>query len=203
MERPLRIALTGGIASGKSTVADLFAEHGVAIIDTDVIAHQLVQPGEPALDEIRAAFGDEVFDTEGRLDRKSMRKIVFSDPSRRQKLESILHPRIREAVVAQSESTEGPYQIIAVPLLVESPIKEFMDRVLVVDCDEDTQLSRLLARDAENEQQARRILGTQASRQDRLAIADDVITNNDDLTDTQSQVNALHSKYVKLAGVHE
>jgi dephospho-CoA kinase len=200
MDRPLRIALTGGIASGKSTVADLFAEYGVSIIDTDVIARELVQPGNPALEEIRFAFGDEVFDSEGRLDRRSMREIVFSDPSRRKELESILHPRIRDAVVAQSEATDGPYQIIAVPLLVGSPIQQFMDRVLVVDCDEEIQLRRLLARDAENEEQARRILAAQASRQDRLEIADDVITNNDELSDTRSQVDALHSKYLILAG---
>jgi dephospho-CoA kinase len=199
MGRPLRVALTGGIASGKSTVADLFSEYGVPIIDTDVIARQLVRPGEPALEEIRATFGDEVFDADGGLDRKSMREIVFSDPQRRKQLESILHPKIREAVVAQSESVNGPYQIIAVPLLVGSPIQEFIDRVLVVDCDEDTQLNRLLARDAESEDQARRILAAQASRQDRLAIADDVILNDEELTDTRGQVDALHSKYLILA----
>jgi len=199
MGRPLRIALTGGIASGKSTVADLFAEYGIPVIDTDVIARELVQPGMPALDEIRFAFGNDVVDEEGKLDRKSMRKVVFSDPERRKELESILHPRIRDGVVAQSEATNGPYQIIAVPLLVGSPIQQFMDRVLVVDCDEETQMRRLLARDAENEEQARRILASQASRQDRLAIADDVISNDDELTDTRSQVDALHSKYLILA----
>lgn len=199
MERPLRVGLTGGIASGKSTVADLFAEYGIPIIDTDVIARQLVQPGEPALEEIRAAFGDELFDAEGRLNRKSMRNIVFSDPCRRRQLEAILHPKIREAVVSQSENVDGPYQIIVVPLLVGSPIQEFLDRILVVDCDEDTQLSRLLARDAENDDQARRILATQASRQERLAIADDVISNDEELSGTRRQVDALHSKYLILA----
>lgn len=199
MGRPLRVALTGGIASGKSTVARLFAEFGIPVIDTDVIARQLVQPGEPALEEIRAAFGDEVFDAEGRLDRKSMRKIVFADPARRKLLESILHPRIREAVVAQSGSVAGPYQIITVPLLVGSPLQEFMDRILVVDCDEETQLSRLLARDVETVNQARRIVAAQASRQERLAIADDVISNDAELTSTRDQVDALHSKYLILA----
>jgi len=200
MDRPLRIGLTGGIASGKSTVADIFAEYGVPVIDTDIIAREVVQPGQPALDEIRWAFGEDVIDGDGRLDRKSMRKIVFSDPSRRKELESILHPRIRDAVVKQSEATAGPYQIIAVPLLVGSPIQQFMDRVLVVDCDDETQLGRLLARDAENEEQARRILAAQASRQERLAIADDVISNDEELNDTRSQVDALHSKYLILAG---
>ncbi len=196
MGRPLRIGLTGGIASGKSTVADLFAEHDVPIIDTDVIARQLVQPGMPALDEIRTAFGDDVFDSQGQLDRASMREAVFSDASRREQLESILHPRIRDEAIAQSGATDGPYQIIVVPLLVESPMRDFMDRVLVVDCDEETQLNRLLARDAENEDQARRILAAQASRADRLGIADDVISNDGDLETTRQQVDALHEKYL-------
>ncbi len=199
MSRALRIGLTGGIASGKSTVADLFSRHKVPVIDTDVIARQLVQNGRPAVHEIRAAFGDDVFDSEGRLDRESMRKIVFSDASRREELESILHPRIRDESIVQSNAADGPYQIIVVPLLVGSAMRQFMDRVLVVDCDEDTQLRRLLARDAENEAQARRILAAQASRQDRLAIADDVLSNGGDLADTRSQVDALHSKYVLLA----
>ena len=196
MDRPLRIGLTGGIASGKSTVAELFAGHDVPIIDTDVIARELVQPGKPALDEIRAAFGDEVFDAQGQLDRASMREVVFSDASRRAELESILHPRIRAEAIARSSATDGPYQIIVVPLLVESPMRQFMDRVLVVDCDEETQLSRLLARDSENEDQARRILAAQASRADRLGVADDVITNDGDLSNTRQQVDALHAKYL-------
>ena len=196
MDRPLRIGLTGGIASGKSTVADLFAEHDVPIIDTDVIARQLVQPGMPALDEIRTTFGDDVFDWQGQLDRACMREVVFSDASRREQLESILHPRIRDEAIAQSGATDGPYQIIVVPLLVESPMRDLMDRVLVVDCDEETQLNRLLARDAENEDQARRILAAQASRADRLGIADDVISNDGDLETTRQQVDALHEKYL-------
>ncbi len=199
MDRPLRIGLTGGIASGKSTVADLFAEHDVAIIDTDVIARQLVQPGESAVHEIRSVFGDEVFDAQGGLDRGSLRKIVFSDTSRREELESILHPRIRDEAIAQSNAAVGPYQIIVVPLLVGSPMQQFMDRILVVDCHEDTQLKRLLARDAENEDQARCILAAQASRQDRLVIADDVVSNDADLGSTRSQVNDLHNKYLTLA----
>ncbi len=200
MNRPVRIGLTGGIASGKSTVADLFAAHGVAVIDTDAIARELVEPGKPALDEIRSAFGSNVFDADGRLDRRSLRELVFSDASRREQLQAILHPRIRAETAIQSAAAGGPYQIIVVPLLVESPMRQFMDRVLVVDCDEDIQLRRLLARDAEDESQARRIMAAQADRTDRLAIADDVIANNDDLAGTRSQVDALHSGYLSLAG---
>jgi len=201
--RPLRIGLTGGIASGKSTVADLFAEHHAPIIDTDVIARQIVRPGEPALDEIRAAFGDDVLDAQGRLDRGLMREIVFSDTARREKLESILHPGIRDEAIRQSDSADGPYQIIVVPLLVGSPMQQFMDRILVVDCHEDTQIRRLLARDAENEDQARRMLSAQACRQDRLAIADDVIANDSDLRNTRSQVHDLHNKYLMLADAED
>lgn len=203
MGRPLRIGLTGGIASGKSTVADLFAEHHAPIIDTDVIARQIVRPGEPALDEIRAAFGDDVLDAQGRLDRGLMREIVFSDTARREKLESILHPGIRDEAIRQSDSADGPYQIIVVPLLVGSPMQQFMDRILVVDCHEDTQIRRLLARDAENEDQARRMLSAQACRQDRLAIADDVIANDSDLRNTRSQVHDLHNKYLMLADAED
>lgn len=199
MSRPLRIGLTGGIASGKSTVADLFAEYRIPVIDTDVIARDLVQPGMPALEEIRTAFGDTVFDSSGHLNRESMRRLVFSDASQRQKLESILHPRIREMAIAQSKAGDGPYQIIVVPLLVGSPFQQFMDRIVVVDCDEHTQLERLLARDGEKEPQARRILAVQASRNDRLAIADDVIVNDGDLADVRRQVDALHASYLTLA----
>lgn len=196
MQRPLRIGLTGGIASGKSTVANLFAELGVPIIDTDIIAREVVQPGKPALDEIRATFGDDVFDAQGGLDRGAMRKIVFSDDSRREALESILHPRIRDEAIALSGAADGPYQIIVVPLLVQSPMRQFMDRILVVDCDEETQLNRLLARDAEDEDQARRILAAQSSREERLGVADDVVSNNEDLASTRQQVVALHEKYL-------
>jgi dephospho-CoA kinase len=203
MDRPLRIGLTGGIASGKSTVADYFSGYGIPVIDTDVIARELVRPGEPALEEIRSAFGGKVFDSDGRLDRRALRKLVFSDPSRRGKLESILHPRIRTETVARSEAAGGPYQMIVVPLLVESPFRHFMDRILVVDCDENTQLARLLARDAENECQARQILAAQSSREDRRAIADDVISNDGDLRDTRIQADILHKKYLSLAGSPE
>ncbi|MFQ5546993.1 MAG: dephospho-CoA kinase [Woeseia sp.] len=201
MKRPLRIGLTGGIASGKTTVAEFFAGLGVPVIDTDVIARELVEPGKPALDEIRVAFGDDVIDADGRLNRGAMRELVFSDEVCRAKLESILHPRIREEAMTQSRAAGGPYQIIVVPLLAESPIRKLMDRVLVVDCDEDTQLRRLLARDAQDETRARRIMAAQAGRQERLAIADDVIANNDDLSGTRQQVAALHEKYLSQKAV--
>jgi len=200
--RPLRIGLTGGIASGKSTIASFFADLGVPVIDTDVIAREVVAKGAPALDEIRTEFGDEVFDVDGMLDRKRMRNLVFSDDSKRRQLEGVLHPRIREAALNQAEAVTDPYMIIVVPLLVESPMKEFMDRVLVVDCSEEVQLSRLLARDTENDEQARRIIAAQASRNERLAIADDVVLNDAALDQTRTRIEALHKNYLELSASH-
>jgi len=199
LSRPLWIGLTGGIASGKSTVADLFAELGATIIDTDVIAREVVMPGQPALDEVRDAFGDAVFNAEGALDRTALRALIFADDQARRELEGILHPRIQQATLKQTQVAGGDYQIIVVPLLTESPLKSYVDRILVVDCDEDTQIRRLLARDAETEEQARRILAAQSSREDRLAIADDVINNDGDLAATGDQVAALHEIYLSLA----
>ena len=199
--RPLRIGLTGGIASGKTTVANFFADLGAPVIDTDVLAREVVAPGAPALDEIRAAFGDEVFQLGGTLDRRAMRKIVFSDDSKRRQLEEILHPRIRDAVYQRADEISAPYMIIAVPLLFGSPMVEFMDRVLVVDCDVDVQLRRLLGRDTEDEEQARRMIDAQASREERLSIADDVVANDGDLKETRRSVLALHNAYLRLSDV--
>ena len=206
---PARIGLTGGIASGKSTVADLFAGFGAAIIDTDVIAREVVQPGEPALAEIAETFGPAVIDADGQLDRAAMRQLVFADDDARRTLEGILHPRIREATIAKSRAIEAcdgrsnrptsGYQLIVVPLLVESDLKAILDRVLVVDCDVDTQVRRLLERDAETEAQARRMIAAQSSREQRLAIADDVIVNDGSLEDLRAQVAALHEIYRSLA----
>ena len=195
----MRIGLTGGIASGKSTVASMFAELGAAIIDTDVIAREVVMPGRPALDEIRDAFGAAVMGDDGTLDRSAMRQIVFSDESARRRLEAILHPRIQAETYRQSDQAGGDYQLIVVPLLVESSLKSFVDRILVVDCDEERQIRRLLARDAESALQAQRILASQSSRDERLAIADDVIVNDGDLESTRAQVAALHEIYLSLA----
>jgi dephospho-CoA kinase len=197
--RPLRIGLTGGIASGKTTVADFFTELGIPVIDTDVIAREVVEKGAPALAEIRETFGDTVLNDDGSLDRQAMRKLVFADVDKRQQLEAILHPRIREAALIQARAVTAPYMIIVVPLLVESPLQEFMDRVLVVDCSEEVQRSRLIMRDAENEEQARNMIAAQASREERLRIADDVVLNDDDLEKTRAKVAALHDEYLQLS----
>jgi dephospho-CoA kinase len=195
----LRIGLTGGIASGKSAVADLFAARGVPITDTDVIAREIVEPGQPALAEIAREFGPGILGTDGRLDRRKLRDLVFSDEKRRKTLEGILHPAIRRVAEERVRAAGGAYQIVVVPLLAESPMRASMDRVLVVDCSEETQLERLMRRDAESEAQARRMIAAQASRAERLAIADDVIDNDGSLEATERQVEALHRKYLGIA----
>lgn len=190
--------MTGGIASGKSTVANFFAELGIAIIDTDVIARSVVEPGQPALEEIREAFGDSVITRDGRLDRKTMRAVVFADKQKRETLELIVHPKIRQEAGRQAAAADSAYHIVVVPLLAESPMRSEVDRILVVDCDEDVQLSRLLSRDAESEEQARRMIAAQASREERLAIADDIIRNDGTLEETRDQVAAMHARYLSL-----
>ena len=197
--RPLRVGLTGGIASGKSTVANMFADLGIPIIDTDVIARELVLPEKPALEEIRRRFGGEMIDEKGELDRAAMRTAIFADDNARRDLEAILHPRIGAETRRQSKIAGGPYQIIVVPLLLGSALRSFVDRVLVVDCDEETQIDRLLSRDAETREQAQLILAAQASREERLAIADDVISNEDSLAETKVRVIQLDRAYRRLA----
>ncbi len=197
--KPLRVGLTGGIASGKTTVADMFAELGAPVIDTDVIAREVVAAGEPALDDIRHEFGDDVFDDTGGLRRGTLRRIVFADDGARERLEAIMHPRIQARAYSQAAAADGPYQLIVVPLLNESPIRDNVDRILAVDCDESTQIQRLMARDGESEGQARRMLAAQASRDERLKIADDVIRNDSDLSATLEQVRELHHRYLALS----
>lgn len=201
MHSPLRIGLTGGIASGKSTVANLFAALGITVIDTDIIARELVGPGQTALAEIRVEFGAGVFSADGRLDRGAMRRHIFSDDAARHRLEAILHPRIQRATMHQLAAASGDYVLVVVPLLTESPLKEQVDRILLVDCDEATQINRLLARDAESEDQARRMLASQASREQRLAIADDIIHNDSNIDALTAQVSALHDTYTALANL--
>lgn len=179
----------------------MFAKLGIPVIDTDIIARELVQPGQPALAEIRAHFGDDVIQTSGGLDRSALRKLVFSNQQALRVLEEILHPRIGAETRRQAEDANGPYQLVVVPLLTGSPLIEFVDRVLVVDCSEEQQLQRLLRRDTESIEQARRILTAQASREARLEIADDVIRNEQGLDETLRQVIQLDSNYRELARV--
>ncbi|MDH3588012.1 MAG: dephospho-CoA kinase [Gammaproteobacteria bacterium] len=195
----MKIGLTGGIASGKSTVAAMFAELGVTVIDSDVIAREVVEPGQPALMKIVEVFGPEVLDTAGRLDRRRMRERVFGDKNERKKLEAILHPVIRREVLAQAGRATGSYQVLVIPLLLETGMDTLVDRVLVVDSPPQMQLKRLVARDKETDASARRVIEAQMTRTKRLAGADDVLVNDGDLNQLRASVRDLHKAYSALA----
>jgi len=196
---PFRVALTGGIASGKTTVANLFGERGVPLIDTDLIARQVVEPGHPAFEQVVAAFGPDILDSTGQVDRRRMRELIFSDPAAKRRLEGILHPAIRLEMERQSIAVGGPYQVLVIPLLTEGGRRDHVDRVLVVDAPESLQIERLIARDSVSHDQAQASLKAQAARAARLAMADDVVTNTGRIDELQAQVGALHSKYLALA----
>ncbi len=198
---PFRVALTGGIASGKTTVANLFAALGVPLIDTDVIARQVVEPGQPALADVVKAFGPGVLDAGGHLDRRRMRELIFADPSARQRLEAILHPAIRAEMERQSREANGPYQVLVIPLLTEGKRRDHVDRVLLVDVPEELQIERLMRRDGVTREQAAASLKAQATRAERLAMADDVVRNTGRVDDLREQVAELHAKYLALAGI--
>jgi dephospho-CoA kinase len=197
--RPYVVVLTGGIAAGKSAVSAAFARRGAAVVDTDVIARELVQPGQPALAVIVHDFGSGILDAGGALDRKRMRAMVFSDPDCKRRLEAILHPAIGAEVKRRIAAVEAPYCILVVPLLAESGRYDWADRVLVVDVDEETQISRVMARDRISRAQAQAILDAQATRQQRLALADDVIDNKGSLAELEQAVATLHARYSRLA----
>ncbi len=197
--KAFRVGLTGGIASGKSTVAKLFAALGVPIIDTDQVAREVVEPGQPPLERLVERFGRTILTPDGHLDRPKLREIVFSDPKARADLEALTHPAIGTAVEAWSAAADGPYQILIIPLLVEKNLTSQLDRVLVVDCDEELQIRRLQARDGSTVEQARAILNAQTSRTARLKSAHDVIQNDTDLSAVRDQVSALHVRYLELA----
>ena len=196
---PFIVALTGGIASGKTLVSDEFAKLGVPVIDTDVIAHQIVEPGQPALSEIESAFGSQIVDDDGRLKREKLRSIIFSEPAQRRKLEAILHPRIRQEVINEIAKVTYAYCIVVIPLLAEKGAYPFVNRILVVDVDPDVQISRLMARDGSGRKQAEQILASQASRKERLSIADDVLDNSSSPEQARSRAAQLHTEYLQLA----
>jgi dephospho-CoA kinase len=194
----LRVGLTGGIASGKSTVAELFAELGAGIVDTDVIAREVVAPGEPGLEAVVEAFGPAILTARGELDRAALRRIVFRDTERRRALEAILHPLIRARTVRAIERLDAPYALVVVPLLLEAGFDALVDRILVVDCPEAVQRERLRRRDAADASATDAMLAAQLGREARLARADDVIDNGGSLAATRAQVATLHARYVDL-----
>ena len=202
MSRALRIGLTGGIGSGKSEASREFARLGVPVIDTDVIARELVRPGQPALAEIVARFGTEMLGENGNLDRTRLRKTVFSDPGLRRQLEAILHPRIRERAEALTEQVKGPYCVLVIPLLVETSGDYPLDRILVIDSPRELQVERIAARDGLSESEIEAILETQASREQRLAIADDIIVNDASPEHLRSEIERLHRLYSETGHDH-
>jgi dephospho-CoA kinase len=194
-----RVVLTGGIASGKSAVGNEFIALGIPVIDTDEINRDIRMAGTPTLAKIVAEFGSEMLDGSGNLDRIRMRERVFANPDQRKKLEDITHPAIREELARRSAAAFGPYQIHAIPLFVERGAKGDYDRVLVVDCPEELQLRRLVQRDGTDPALARKIMAAQASREKRLAAADDVIVNDESLDALRRKVETLHARYLALA----
>jgi dephospho-CoA kinase len=196
------VGLTGGIGSGKTTVAQLFAELGAAVVDTDAIAHELTSPRGAALPAIVGAFGSAALSRDGSLDRDAMRRRCFSDPAERRRLEAILHPLIRAESAARCRRADhAPYVLLVVPLLIESgAYRRQVDRILVVDCDEARQIARVGARSALTEKEIRDIMATQASRAERLAAADDVLSNTGGRDELHTAVLDLHRRYVELAG---
>lgn len=196
----LRIGLTGGIASGKTTISRMFADLGADVIDTDEIARELVTPGGPALTAVIDAFGPEVLTAEGALDRRQLRHIIFGDVDKRRRLEAILHPMIRQTALARAGKSEAPYVILVVPLLFESGFDQAVHRTLVVDCPEALQIERLVERDDTSQAEASRIIAAQMTRSERRARADDLIESDRDIATTRARVRELHEKYLELCG---
>jgi len=195
----LRIGLTGGIGSGKSTIATLFAAHGVPVIDADAIAHQLTLPGTPTSIQLLQRFGPDIAATTDRIDRQRLARRIFNDSEARAQLEKILHPLIRAEMQRQQNTISAPYCLLVIPLLFETGQGDMVDRVLVVDVDEDSQIARVATRDGRSTAEIRAILSTQTDRAQRLKMADDVIVNTADETALKARVDALHRKYLALA----
>lgn len=196
-----KVALTGGIGSGKSSASALFAALGVPVIDADVISHALTAPGGEALPAIAEAFGNDLITADGALDRAALRRIVFADPVARRRLEAILHPRIRANMLAdaEAEAADGSYVILAIPLLLETGQTNLADRVLVIDLPRPQQIERVIARSGLDAAEVERIMASQVSRSERLAAADDIIDNSGPEEALRPQVEALHRQYLTLA----
>ncbi len=195
----IRIGLTGGIGSGKSTAASMFAKRGLPVIDADEIARELVAPEQPAYREIVEAFGEGIVDQNGQIDRAHLRRLVFNDKTLRGRLEVILHPRVRAEIQRRLQHLDAAYCVIVIPLLIEAHQRDLVDRVLVIDVGEDVQLQRVAARGQLDEEEIRKIVAAQLSRGERLRHADDVVSNDGDLQSLEAQVALLHERYLSLA----
>ncbi len=199
VNKRLYVGLTGGIGSGKSAASGCFADLGAVVVDADVVAHELVEPGMPALAEIVQTFGKPVLDHDLRLDRSALRAIVFADDDKRARLEAILHPRIFPEMLQRADASDAAYVVFCIPLLVESGHRARFGRIVVVDCPEDLQIQRVMERDNLTAEQARAIMRTQATRDQRLAQADDVIHNDRDFEFLEQQIRELHSQYLQFS----
>lgn len=195
----LTVGLTGGIGSGKSAAANHFATLGAPLIDTDIIARQVVEPGQPALAEIIQTFGVEALTADGQLNRPALRRLIFADPLKRRQLEALLHPRIRAEMLRQAALLTAPYAIFVIPLLVETGQQSLVNRILVIDCDDGLRRQRLKQRDQMDDSEIDRAFAAQSSQSERLAMADEVISNNGDLLQLHRQVEKLHHHYSQLA----
>lgn len=193
------VGLTGGIGSGKTAVSDLFAQKGISVIDADVIAREVVTPGQPALKKIIEKFGKTILQSDGHLNRRKLRDVIFTTPEHKDWLNQLLHPTIRTSMQQQTLAAKSQYCILSVPLLVENGLNKMVNRVLVVDVEESLQLKRTTMRDQQSELQVQNIMNSQASRQQRLDVADDVIDNNGDEKALEKQVNKLHLQYLDCA----
>ena len=194
------VVMTGGIASGKTSASDLFASYGVPILDTDLAARTVVEPGQPALDEIKVSFGNDVITASGELDRTALRELIFEQPEKRRELEAILHPKIRAHINEQKNQLDAAYCIIVVPLYLESGRGYEADRILVIDVPTDLQRERLAKRDNTSPEQIEQILKSQATREERLSAADDVIDNTASPESLAARVAELHQQYLSQAG---
>ncbi len=199
MKSNLYIGLSGGIASGKTIVSDEFSSLGADIIDTDIIARELIFPGSETLNKIVSVFGENVLQDDGNLNRKLMRQIIFSEKDKKITLEKIMHPKIQNEVKLKIQSASGQYQIIVVPLLLQSPILDFVDRVLIIDCNEKIQINRLMNRDNISEELAKKMIENQSKREERLAIADDIILNEGRIEEIKHEVKKLNDFYIKIS----
>ncbi len=194
----LKIGLTGGIGSGKSTVTQIFSDLKIPIIDADIIAHQLVEPGKPAIKAIAKQFGQQILTDQGTLNRKQLKEIIFSDPEQKKTLEQILHPLVFAEMESQIKQLSSPYCILSIPLLLETQMQDFVDRILVIDCPVEVQLERVKNRDQLNIETIKSIIASQVPREQRRQAADDIIINDADTQALAEQVKKLHNLYLSL-----
>jgi dephospho-CoA kinase len=199
MSNPYKVGLTGGIGSGKSLVSKMFADLGVPVIDADDIAHELIKPGSPLIDNIINILGKDIIDSSGMLDRDKLRSLIFSDSESKEKLEAIMHPHVFDTINRKISEISAPYCILSIPLLVETNARDMVDTVLVVDCPVSLQIERVSRRDGVTSEDVQKIIQLQASRDSRILAADDVINNEGTIAELQQAVTALHEKYTQIA----